>query len=458
MPPTEARRKVAGPAPIPAGKDDGSASSRDPLRAYFRQIGLVPLLTREGEIDIAKRIETAEHSVLRAILRCPSGLKELDRLEAALRDGTTRMKDATRNTGDEAPDWEAREQRRVLRLLATVIRLAGREGGVGTRAAARRSRGQAVPSDDGESKMLQALAEIRLTGEVITGIVARLHERIREQESARGEGKPFGDVERRELRDLRAACTNIAGAERLVRKARAELVQANLRLVVMIARRHANRGLMLVDLIQEGNIGLMRAAEKFEYQRGYKFSTYAVWWVRQAIARAIADQSQTIRTPVHMFELIGKVVRASRSFVQEYGREPTAKEIAAKLEVRVAQVTTALRCVRQPISLETPLGGDETTRLGDMLHDQSAVSPLDAVICARLSEQALHLLDTLTAREREILRLRFGMDGACEHTLEEVGNRFSLTRERIRQIEARALRRLRERPQNRRSKSWLDGP
>jgi RNA polymerase primary sigma factor len=422
--------------------------TRDPLREYFQQIGVAPLLTREGEIEIAKRIEAAERIILRTILRSPHGMAELDKLEAALRNGTARVRDTTQNTGDERPDWEAQEHLRVLPLLASVTRYGSQR---------RPGRGAKERRDHAEPEMLQALVDIRLNKKVIDRIVSNLHRRIEER------SKPGDDDTLRvrsrgnELKDLRKARATIADAEKLIRRARAELVRANLRLVVMIARRHVNRGLMLLDLVQEGNIGLMRAAEKFEYQRGYKFSTYAVWWVRQAITRAIADQSQTIRTPVHMFELIGKVARASRSFVQEYGREPTPKELAEKLDVHVAHVTTALQCVRQPISLEVKIGGDEGTRIGDVLPDQSTVSPLEAVSRARLAEQTIRLLDTLTAREREILRLRFGVGGVTEHTLEEVGNRFSLTRERIRQIEARALRRLRERPQAKRSKSWLDG-
>jgi RNA polymerase primary sigma factor len=428
------------------------------LRTYFRQIGAVPLLTREGEVEIAKRIETAELAVFRAILQCSCGLAELARLESALRNGTTRTKDTTRNNGDEGPEWEARERGRVLRLLDSVIRLGARRNAATTSTPEHREGGgPARHVHGGESEMLQALADMRLNKEVVDGIVASLHKRIEEQERVPVEGKTRGSAGRRELGELRLACEAIAEAEWRIHRARAELVRANLRLVVMIARRHANRGLMLVDLVQEGNIGLMRAAEKFEYQRGYKFSTYAIWWVRQAITRAIADQSQIIRTPVHMFDLIGKVARARRLFVQEYGREPTPKEIAAKLEIPVAQVATALRCVRQPISLETPMGGDESARIGDTLQDHAAVSPLDATISARLSEQTARMLDTLSSREREVVRLRFGIGEATEHTLEEVGNRFSLTRERIRQIEARALRRLRERPHTKRSKSWLDG-
>jgi RNA polymerase primary sigma factor len=451
-------------SPSPRGKSvattlaskDAANDSRDPLRTYFRQIGAVPLLTREGEIEIAKRIEAAERTILRSILQSPSGIAELARIEAALRSGALRAKDTTRNAGDERPDWEAREQRRILRQLAAVIRMATRRKPVAAPPARAGRRGSSEPRDDVDTETLQALADVHLSQPIVDRIVAALHERIEEHDRARADRKAAPPTDDRELKDLRAAIAGIAGAERLVRQARAELVQANLRLVVMIARRYANRGLMLVDLVQEGNIGLMRAAEKFEYQRGYKFSTYAIWWVRQAMTRAIADQSQTIRTPVHMFELIGKVARASRSFVQEYGREPSADEIAKKLEVGVANVTTALRCVRQPISLETPMGGDESTRIGDTVQDQTAVSPLEAVIGARLSEQAVRLLETLSPREREIIRLRFGMGGVTEHTLEEVGNRFSLTRERIRQIEAKALRRLRERPHTKRSKSWID--
>jgi RNA polymerase primary sigma factor len=454
--PASTRRPVASPL---AAKDNGN-DSRDPLRTYFRQIGAVPLLTREGEIEIAKRIEAAERAVLHAILQCACSVAELGRIEAALRNGTLRAKDTTRNTGDERPDWEVREQRRILRLLASVIRLATDRKAAAKPAATPaprvRHRGASERKDDVDPEALQALADVHLSQPVIDRIVSALDERIDEHDRARGDGKLAGRVDEREIKEMRAASASIAGAGRLVRQARAELVQANLRLVVMIARRYANRGLMLVDLVQEGNIGLMRAAEKFEYQRGYKFSTYAIWWVRQAMTRAIADQSQTIRTPVHMFELIGKVARASRSFVQEYGREPSADEIAKKLEVGVANVTTALRCVRQPISLETPMGGDESTRIGDTVQDQTTVSPLEAVIGARLSEQAVRLLETLSPREREIIRLRFGMGGVTEHTLEEVGNRFSLTRERIRQIEAKALRRLRERPHTKRSKTWID--
>jgi RNA polymerase primary sigma factor len=417
--------------------------ARDHLRAYFQQIGSVPLLTREGEIAIAKRIEAADRIVLKTILGCPHGRVELARLEKALRSGAVSIDGVTRTEAEASPETEAHEHRRVLDLLGSIVRPDGLRGDRGVR-------------------LLDALVSVRLSSEIVERIVASLHSKVEELEGGgRTRHETIAAVKARELKSLRTACTKITDAERLIRSARGELVRANLRLVIMIAKRHVNRGLMFLDLVQEGNIGLMRAAEKFEYQRGYKFSTYAVWWVRQAVTRAIADQSRTIRIPVHMFDLIGRVGRASGSFVQEYGREPTTNEIAAKIGVEVEQVAMALssaHSARQPVSLDAPIGQQlETPLLGDMLTDQSARSPLDATVDSRMSEEVVRLLGTLTPREREIIRLRFGMDGAGEHTLEQVGIRFSLTRERIRQIEARALRRLRERPQVRMSKSWLEG-
>ncbi len=452
--PGAALRQPAAPR---APADPGAPASQDPLRAYSSQIGRIPLLTREGEVEIAKRIEAGELSVFQAIVRCPIGLEQLTQLAAGLRAGTVRAKDVARNSGEEGPEWEEAEQRRVTRLLDSVIQLAELPR---PRSRAPARGGEARPSKqaaEAEQKMLEALIDVRLKKPVIDAIVVKLRARIESREGAlRGRNQAARAADR-ELTELQATCAIITEGDRRSRQARAELVQANLRLVIAIAKRYANRGLLLVDLIQEGNIGLMRAAEKFEYRLGYKFSTYATWWVRQAVTRALADQAQTIRTPVHIFELVGRVNRTIRSHVQEYGREPTPDQIAEKLQVPAAHVTTAMRCAKQPISLEVPVRDDESARLGDILEDRSATSPMEGAMSARLEEQTAQLLDALPPREAEVLRLRFGIGGATEHTLEEVGGRFALTRERIRQIEAKALDRLRRRPGTKSWRSLIDG-
>jgi RNA polymerase primary sigma factor len=420
------------------------SASRDPLRAYLSQIGTVPLLTREGEVAIAKRAEAGELAVFEAIVASPLGLAELGRIREAVQSGALPIKDAVHCSGDEAPEWEVRERRRVARLLGSVIR-------IGQQPRPPRSRRRS-----GEQGVLDAMVAMRLRKSVMDSVVRKLRARIRECE--RGLQLP-GGARREAMREasrLRATCATIAEGEKASQTARAELVQANLRLVVSIAKKHAKRGLMFTDLIQEGNIGLMRAAEKFEYRRGYKFGTYATWWVRQSVTRAVADQARTIRTPVHMFDLIGKVGRTARLFVQEFGREPTAGEIAAKLEVKTEQVLSALRSAKEPMSLETPVGGVDGVRLGDFLVD-AGESPLRAAMTARLTEETSQLLEGLTPREATVIRLRYGLGGATEHTLEEIGNRFSVTRERIRQIEAKALQRMRRRPGAPHYRALLDG-
>jgi RNA polymerase primary sigma factor len=436
---------------------DLDGPSRDPLRLYLRQIAEVPLLTREGEVAIAKRAEAGQFAVFQAIVRSPMGVSELGRIREGLRSGALRAKDVIHSSGDEAPEWDATERRRMVRLLTRVIRLAHTTQPPRPRPSHRDVRAPAKRRNDTAQKMLEALVAMHLKKKVIDSIVRRLHERIQECERAvrsRRAGKRPMDAE---VKELRSTCVAIAEGERLNRIALAELVRANLRLVVSIAKKHAKRGLMFVDLIQEGNIGLMRAAEKFEYRRGYKFSTYATWWVRQAVTRAIADQSRTIRTPVHMFDLIGKVGRATRSFVQEFGREPTPQEIASKMQLKVAQVNAALRSAREPVSLETPMWEADGVRLGDTLHDGSVESPLEATMGARVAQQTSELLEGLTPREAEVIRLRYGIGGTTEHTLQEVGERFSVTRERIRQIEAKALERIRRRPRTKEYRTLLDG-
>jgi RNA polymerase primary sigma factor len=440
-------------------QENSNGISRDPLRLYLRQIGQVPLLTREGEVAIAKRMEAGDFAVFQALVESPIGLAELRRLREGLRAGTLTAKDTTQNSGDEGPEWEVAESRRLVRLLSSVIRLAGGPADPSERpAAAREPRVSPVQQAQlSRQQMLDALVAMHLKKKIVDAIVSKLRERIEECERGAPTGREAKKARDREAKDLRSTCAMIAEGERLSGIARAELVRANLRLVVAIAKKHANRGVMFVDLIQEGNIGLMRAAEKFEYRRGYKFSTYATWWVRQGVTRAIADQSRTIRTPVHTFELIGKIARMTRSFVQEYGREPTPEEIAVEMQLTVPQVLAAKRSAKEPISLEAPVREDEGLRLGDTLEDRSVESPLEAAMSTRLNEQAARLLEGLTPREAEVIRLRYGIGGNTEHTLEEVGDRFSVTRERIRQIEAKALERIRRRPQTKECRTLLDG-